>query len=109
MGKKLRNIASYAWRYNIAVLIILFILVVGFIDNNSLVKKIEIKNENSRLRAEIAEYERQCHNDSLKLQQLKESPNAVIKVAREVHLMKADDEDVYLVSVETPEENAEVE
>ena len=109
MGKKIKNIAYYAWKNNFAVFFIFFILIIGFIDNNSLINQMDIKKENARLRAEIAEYENQCHKDSLKLQQLKESPNAVIKVAREVHLMKADDEDVYLVSVETPEEDTNVE
>ena len=109
MGKKIKNIAYYIWKKNFIFFSIFFILIIVFLDNNSLINKMEVKRENDRLRAEIAEYERQCHNDSLKLQQLKESPNAVIKVAREVHLMKADDEDVYLVSVETAGEDTNVE
>ena len=100
MGKKLKNITYYFWKNKYIVFLIFFIVIVGFVDSSSLINRFDIKQENARLSADIKDYEAQCHRDSLKLQQLMQSPNAVIKVAREVHLMKADNEDVYLVSVE---------
>ena len=108
MGKKLRNITYYFWKNKYIVFFIFFILIIGLVDSSSLFNRFEIKQENARLSAEIKEYEAQCHRDSMKLQQLMQSPNAVIKVAREVHLMKADNEDVYLVSVEPKGEEDEL-
>ena len=107
MGKKIRKVAFYFWKNKFIMFFIFFILIIGLIDSSSLVNRWEIQQENARLYAEIKNYEAQCHRDSLKLQQLMESPNAVIKVAREVHLMKADDEDVYLVSVEAADAEKE--
>ena len=100
MGKKFRHLTYYFWKHKFAVFSIFFLLIIGFVDSNSMIYRWEIQKENDRLRSEIAAYEAQCRRDSTKLKQLMESPNAVIKVAREVHLMKADDEDVYLVTVE---------
>lgn len=107
MGKKIRHVAYYFWKNKFILFSIFFIMVIGFIDSSSLINRWEIQQENARLYAEIKNYEAQCHRDSLKLQQLMESPYAVIKVAREVHLMKADDEDVYLVSVEPADDEEE--
>ena len=99
MGNKIKNIGRYFWNHKFLWSFVIFALIIGFIDSNSIWNRWEKRQANERLRAEIKKYELQCSKDSAKLQQLISSPEAVIKVARETHLMKADNEDVYIVTV----------
>lgn len=104
MGNKLKNIGYYFLSHKFIWSTVIFLLIIGIFDSNSIWNRIEKRQENERLRAEIRKYELQCSRDSSKLQQLLSSPDAVIRVARETHLMKADDEDVYIVTVAPKEE-----
>ena len=99
MGKKIKKLGYYFRKNKFIWSIVIFVLIIGFIDSNSVWNRWEKQKENEHLRAEILKYEMQCKKDSAKLKQLMSSPEAVIKVARETHLMKADDEDVYIVTV----------
>lgn len=99
MGKKIRNIGHYFWDHKFVWATIVFLLIIGFFDSDSVWVRWQIQRDNARLRAEIYKFEQQCARDSAKLEQLLSNQEAVIKVARESHLMKADNEDVYIVSV----------
>ena len=99
MGKEIKNIGNYFLRHKYLFSFTIFAIIIGFLDTNSIWNRWEKRQENERLRAEIKKYELQCSKDSIKLKQLMNSPEAVIRVAREIHLMKADNEDVYLVTV----------
>ena len=99
MGKKLKSIGSYFANHKYLWTLVIFLLIIGVIDSNSLWNRWEKRQENKALSAEIKTYELQCSKDSAKLKQLMSSPEAVIRVARETHLMKSQDEDVYIVTV----------
>ena len=106
MGKKLKKISSYFLNHKYLWTFAIFALIIGVLDTNSLWNRWEKRKENKALRAEIKKYERQCSKDSAKLRQLMSSPEAVIRVARETHLMKSKGEDVYIVTV-MPQDKAE--
>ena len=99
MGQRIKKVGRYFGNHKFLWSFVVFALIIGFIDSNSIWNRWEIRRANDRLRTEIKKYEIQCSKDSAKLQQLMSSPEAVIKVARETHLMKAEDEDVYIVTV----------
>lgn len=75
----------------------LFILIVGFIDDNSFYNYFRLRRENENLSKEIKTYECKFSHDFEKLNLLKSDPHALIRVAREDHQMKSVDEDVYYI------------
>ena len=50
------------------------------------------------LKSEINKYTEQYEADSRQLNELKRHPKAIEKIARERYFMKADDEDIYVLS-----------
>ena len=74
------NIVSRIWRYRIAFVIALFVLGAGIFDEHSVLNILLLTNSNNELRHDIAEFEKQYHEDNLALQVLDNSPEAVEKV-----------------------------
>ena len=59
-----------------------------------------------RTQAEIQRYDRQYQHDTQQLKDLKTDSGAIARVARERYFMKADDEDIFVLSDdEQPAEN----
>lgn len=52
---------------------------------------------NDSLRQQIAYYEAICTRDSMRLHNIQNDPDAVVRVAREDYLMKSENEDVYII------------
>ena len=97
MGKKVSHILSIISRHKYLFTIVLFAVLILFIDNNSILSKRDIKMENDSLRREITRLEEECQRDSARLEQLKNDSNQIIRVAREMYFMKRPSEDVYIV------------
>jgi cell division protein FtsB len=59
-----------------------------------------VKNyrEISHLKAEIEAYDESYREDSIKLSNLFTDPEAIEKIARERYFMKADNEDIFVLS-----------
>lgn len=95
---RLRNVVARVWRQKYFWTILIFLLFVGFLDDNSFWNRYKLEEENSRTAAEVKAYEDKFHHDELKLHQLKSDPQALIRVAREDHQMKSPDEDVYYIT-----------
>lgn len=80
--------------------ILSFLILIGFVDPNSLWYRYRLYERNETLREDIRRYEQQYAADARTLYELHTDPAAVEKVAR-VHLfMKTDDEDVYVIEKE---------
>lgn len=97
MGQKLKKIAFNILHQKYLWTIILFIVIVGFLDTNSFWHHYELRQQNNELREEIAAYEEKYEADTRELQELENSPEAVERVARVNLYMKTDDEDVYVI------------
>lgn len=71
---------------------------VGVLDENSFMKRIEYSYQINDLKAEIEKYDRQYQHDTKQLKELRRNPKAIAKIARERYFMKADDEDIFVLS-----------
>jgi len=82
-------------KYIIALLI--FVVSIGFIGENSIRKRIQRKQEINQLQTKIAEQQKKFKEDNQKLEKLKNDPAEVRRVAREKYYMKTNDEDVFII------------
>lgn len=73
-----------------------FLVVIVFLDENSLIQRAQHKREISTLKSEIARYRKQYEEDTRKLKELMNNPEALEKIAREKYLMKKPDEDIFI-------------
>ena len=87
---------SKAVKYTVVVL--LGVLVVGFLDENSIWNHFKNQRRISELEEEIDKYNAAYERDQSKIRQLNKDPKAMEKIARERYFMKADDEDIYVLS-----------
>lgn len=96
--------ASTLWqlitRFKYQITIILGILIVGFLDEDSIIKNIELEYQISDLKEEIAKYEQRYQKDSEELKELQRDPNEISRIARERYFMKKDDEDIFVLSTD---------
>jgi cell division protein FtsB len=70
--------------------------VIVFLDENSLIQRAQHKREISTLKSEIARYRKQYEEDTRKLKELMNNPEALEKIAREKYLMKKPNEDIFI-------------
>lgn len=99
MGK-VNNIWAYLARHKYLITIVLGLLLVGVIDENSFRKYIMLRMEYNAAQAELEHYEEQFHRDSLRLSALKANRKGVERVARERYFMKRPNEDVFVLSTD---------
>lgn len=92
------HIYSFFNRFKFHIVILLGALIVGVLDENSFMKRIEYAYQIEDLKAEIQKYDRQYQHDMQQLKSLKTDPKAIARVARERYFMKADDEDIFVLS-----------
>ncbi|WP_455063133.1 FtsB family cell division protein [Prevotella fusca] len=98
MSKITGHIYSFFSRFKFHIVIILGALIVGVLDENSFMKRIEYAYQIEDLKAEIQKYDRQYQHDMQQLKALKTNPKAIARVARERYFMKADNEDIFVLS-----------
>ena len=81
-----------------ALVTLIAVLLIGFIDENSVWHHIQNKQRIGELQDEIKKYSdlHQRNKDQIKL--LDSNPKAMEKIARERYFMKADDEDIFMLS-----------
>ena len=106
---KLRRINSAIWRHKYIWTIVAFVVIVGFVDANSFYRRFTLNRENRALEEEIKRYDDKYKADTRRIEQLRSDPDAIIKVARENHKMKSDDEDVYYIIDHAQSDSAAVE
>ena len=80
------------------VVCVLGVLVVGFLDENSILAHMNNKQRIAELEAETAVYQAAYERDQAKVQQLQHDPKAIEKIARERYFMKMADEDIFVLS-----------
>lgn len=84
--------------YKYAIVIVVGVLLVGFVDENSFMHRIQLEMQISDLNAEIEKYNAQNEADLKRLKELRRGKDAYEKIARERYFMQADDEDIYVLS-----------
>ena len=93
---KLLTIWNYIRRHKYMITVLIFIVVIGFLDENSLIQRVKHRSEICALNSEIEKYRKQYEEDTEKLKELTTNPEALEKIAREKYLMKKPDEDIFV-------------
>lgn len=98
--KSLKPFWSLLNHYKYAITIVVGVAVVGFIDDNSILRRVQLDMQISDLQEEIDYYNGINAEASQQLDALKHDPKAYGRIARERYFMKADNEDIYVLSYE---------
>lgn len=102
--KVLGTIKTYVLRvwhsviFKYAVVSIVGVLLVGFLDDNSMWSHIKNLQRIDELMAEKERYNAEFRRDQAQIKELERNPKAIEKIARERYFMKADNEDIFILS-----------
>lgn len=96
--KKLNFLWSFLGNNKYWIVIIIGVLIVAVFDENSFYQRVKYQMQIRELKAQIADYKVQYERDEAQLKDLKRNPKAITKIARERYFMKADDEDIFVLS-----------
>ena len=80
------------------VVVFLAVLFIGFLDENSVWKHLRNQQYIGELKDEIKAYEERYKHDKAQIRELDSDPKSIEKIARERYFMKADDEDIFVLS-----------
>ena len=89
---------SQALKY--AVVCVVGVLIVGFLDENSLWNHLKNRQRIDELTEEKARYNAAYERDKAQIRELDRDPKAMEKIARERYFMKTDDEDIFVLREE---------
>lgn len=95
---RLAPLVSFVGHYKYVIVIVVGVAVVGFLDENSFVRRAQLSMQISDLREEIAKYNARHEAATRQLHELRHNPRAYEKIARERYFMKTDAEDIYVLS-----------
>ena len=102
--KVLGTIKTYVLRvwhsviFKYAVVSIVGVLLVGFLDDNSMWSHIKNLQRIDELMADKERYNAEFRRDQAQIKELDRNPKAIEKIARERYFMKADNEDIFILS-----------
>jgi len=97
----IKDYALQVWRsvyLKYAVVCIIGVLLVGFLDENSLLSHFKNRQRIAELSEEKEKYEENFKRDQAQIKELDRNPKAIEKIARERYYMKTDDEDIFVLS-----------
>ena len=80
------------------VVAVLAVVLIGFVDENSVWRHLCNQQRISELTEEIQQYTDAYHRDQSQIHRLDRDPRLIRKIARERYFMKADDEDIFVLS-----------
>ena len=81
-----------------AVVCICGVLIVGFLDENSVWSHLQNSQKIKELQEETAKYNAEYQRDQAQIRELDKNPKAIERIARERYFMKNDDEDIFVLS-----------
>lgn len=86
------------------VVVILAVLIVGLIDQNSVWNHFCNQRKIAELEQEIEQYKGQYESDLKEIRQMDNDPKIVEKIARERYFMKKADEDIFVLDTDVEAE-----
>lgn len=98
---KIKKMLELLQRYKAlkyVVVILVAVLIIGFLDENSVWSHFVNQQKINELQEEIDRHKANYKADQRQLQELDSNPKAIEKIARERYFMKADDEDIFVLS-----------
>ncbi len=94
---KLKSIWSFICKHKYLITIVIFLVIIVFLDENNLINRFQHKNEIRLMKTEIEEYRKQFDEDTERLKELTDNPEGLEKIAREKYLMKKPNEDIFIL------------
>ena len=107
--KKIKSILLHIKRIpalKYIVVTILAVVLIGFVDDNSVWHHIRNKQYIGELEDEIEKYEKLNQSNQAQIRELDSNPKAIEKIARERYFMKTDEEDIFVLSEDEPKEES---
>ena len=98
MAAKLNLIWTFISHYKYLIVIVIGVAIVGFLDENSIWSHLRNKERMGELKSEIEQLNQEHAHNQEQIKLLDKDPKAIQKIARERYFMKADDEDIYVLS-----------
>lgn len=96
--RRISIIFNFLGHYKYLIVVVLGCVMVGFLDDNSMLRRLQLQMQINDLEEEIEKYRSMNDADTKQLRDLQRDPRAVEKIARERYFMKADDEDIFVLS-----------
>ncbi len=99
--KRFNKILSALYRspwLKYAVVTLLAVIFIGFVDENSVWHHFKNQQQISDLQDEIKRHTDQYNRDNQQIKMLDSDPKAIEKIARERYFMKEDNEDIFVFS-----------
>lgn len=93
---KLGTIWDFIGRHKYWITILAFAVIIGFLDENSMIRRVGYAREISALQDEIDKYRADYEENTQRLNELTSNPDAIEQIAREKYLMKKPNEDIYV-------------
>ena len=87
-----------------ALVTLIAVILIGFVDENSVWHHIRNKQYIGELEDEIERYEKLNQKNQAQIRELDNNPKAIEKIARERYFMKTDEEDIFVLSDDQPKE-----
>ena len=87
---------KYIRRHKYLITVLAFLVIIVFLDENSLIQRAQHRQEINDLRTEIEKYRKQYEDDTERLKELTTNPEALEKIAREKYFMKKPNEDIFI-------------
>ena len=104
--RRLKKIAERLYRspwLKYAVVTLLAVVLIGFVDDNSIWHHFKNQQQIGELQDEIKRQTDQYYRDRQKIKMLDTNPKAIEKIARERYFMKEDNEDIFVFSEDQPQ------
>ena len=93
---RLMTVWKYVRMHKYLITVAAFLVIIVFLDENSLIQRNKHRREINALTSEIEKYRKQYEEDTEKLKELTNNPEAMEKIAREKYLMKKPNEDIFI-------------
>lgn len=94
------NIKYVLFKLKYIFALVVFGVAVTFFGESNLINRQVQKQEISKLKGEIDEYQRKFNQDKAMLNSLKTDPEALKQIARERYYMKTPNEDIFVIEDE---------
>jgi len=101
--KTMGNIWGFISRHKYLIVLLAFLVFVGFVDENSLFYRWKLTRQEKILQSEIDKYKKEYKESTAKLQELAADSVEIERIARENYLMKKENEDIFVFEYESAE------
>ena len=90
------SILRFFGRYKYIITLLIFGVIIVFLDENSILRRMEVANEARNTRNEIEKYRKDFEESTLRLNELDADSNSIERIAREKYFMKKPNEDIFV-------------